>query len=201
MPDLDKIERNLPPGWRAPYRLLKGKQPPFETGQAIVTALADSLRKHGGAPGLETVASAVQALDTSTLDDRKFANIVRQVEQRNMPSRHGRIVARAGLKALSHDSSAPLRGPADERVADDFIMTLIDHNLFSRALPYLAGKEHFPDYASALEYKRKVLQIIQPSLKKMTKSLAKNPSARKFRAPRLRSDNKQTTRELLNIPL
>lgn len=67
MPDLDIIERGLSPGWRKPYRLIAGEQPAPHVAKALLQAVALSLRRNGGVPGLIEIAETLARFNAGSL--------------------------------------------------------------------------------------------------------------------------------------
>lgn len=97
MPDLDKVERTLPPAWRAPYKLVKGHHPLEEVARAVLKVLSGTLRREGGVPRLGELAQVIQQRDAGLLDDRRLSSVAFMLEQR-MVTRTERLAVVALLR-------------------------------------------------------------------------------------------------------
>ncbi len=134
MPDLDIIERGLSPGWRKPYRLLAGEQPAPHVAKALLQAVALSLRRNGGVPGLIEIAETLARFNAGSLVVQELFGRLRFVEESHGRHRHTRVAARAAqrLAAGAQAGQVLLAAPLPT-LATHFCHELVDHQLFGRA--------------------------------------------------------------------
>lgn len=90
MPDQDKIERKLLPEWCRAHRMIKGGHPVAEVAKVVLSSLAKTLKRRGGAPGIGMIAKFVDRHDRGLLTeadfkDRYFFDILR--DPSNVPEK------------------------------------------------------------------------------------------------------------------
>lgn len=199
MPDLDRVERTLPPAWRAPYKLVKGGHPIEEVARAVMKVLARTLREKGGAPELDVLARILQRRDAGQLDDRSLSAAAERLELA-MATRNGKLMAAA---LLHPDVSGPmsfLLGPADERLAQGFLERMVETVLLSKQRNYLIGKR-FTDRQEAISLETELMALLRPHLARLARALVNDPSAKRLRAPSYPRPGRKSTQELLEQPL
>jgi hypothetical protein len=198
MPDLDIVERKLPPEWRRAYKLIKGSHELEAVAEEILKALARTLRDRGGAPGLEESAQALYRHDRGFLDDRSLVAFAAKLEQ-EQETANGKVLA---LSVMDQNVSGPdgfLRGAPNMRLAKRFLVRLVERCLFAQQRDYLVGKR-FTSRAQAVETETRLLGLMESGLSKIASQLAEDSSAKNLRAPRS-AQRKKSTRELLDQPL
>lgn len=199
MPDLDKVERNLPPAWRPACRLVKGGQPTEEVAKAVMKVLARTLREKGGVPELDSLVGILQRRDGGLLDDRSLAAVASRLGQR-METRNGKLAVAALLRQGVSGPMSVLLGPPDERLAEAFLERMVEHVFLSRQRDYLIGKR-FASRQEALAFETELMAMLKPRLAELGKRLVKDSSATRLRAPSFPRPRRKSTRELLDQPL
>lgn len=199
MPDLDKVERRMPPSWRPAYKLTKGRQPVEEVAKAVLSCLTRWFRESGGLPAFQTFAGIVQRRDAGLLDERSLAAVASRLDHQ-MESRNGKLLAAALLSPAVSGLSSILRGPPHERLAQEGLVRIINNVLFSQQRDYLVGKR-FASRRAALEFETQLMDLLRPQLGELARSLVKDPSAERLRAPSLPLAKRRSTRDLLDQPL
>lgn len=198
MPDLDKVERKLPPAWRAPYRLVKGNHPLEVVARAVLKVLSETLRREGGIPWLPDLAMVVQERDAGLLDDRSLSAVARELEQQ-MTTRIGHLALSALLRPEVSGSAGVLLGRPDQRLAEGLLCRMVESILFSQQRDYLIGKR-FRSRADAIAFETQLLAMLRPHFSNLARRLVGNPSADRLRAPSFPVARKSTA-ELLDQPL
>lgn len=198
MPDLDRVERNLPPAWRAPYRLIKGNHPLEEAARAVLKVLSETFRREGGVPWLAELAMVVQERDAGLLDDRSLSAVALKLEQ-EMTTKTGRLALSALLRPEVSGPASVLLGRPDQRLAEGLLVRMVESNLFSRQRDYLIGKR-FRSRADAISFETRLLAMLRPHLASLARRLIGNPSADRLRAPSFPVPQKSTA-ELIDQPL
>lgn len=199
MPDLDKVERKLPPAWRAPYKLVKGHHPLEEVAKAVLKVLSETLRREGGVPRLGELAKVVQQRDAGLLDDRRLSSVAFMLEQR-MGTRTERLAVAALLRPEVSGPSSVLLGPPDERLAQGLLVRMVENILFSQQRDYLIGKR-FTSRQEAIAFESDLITILRPYLAELARRVARRPSAKRLRTPSFLRPQKKSTAELLDQPL
>lgn len=199
MPDLDRVERTLPPAWRPAYKLVKGAQPIEEVARAVVKVVARTLREKGGAPELGVLAAVLQRRDAGLLDDRSLAAAASRLEQRMM-TRNGKLMAAALLRPEVSGPTSFILGPPDERLAQGLLERMIENVLLSQQRDYLIGKR-FASRQEEMAFESQLMAVLRPRLAELAKKLVKDPSANRLRAPSFPGAKRKGTKELLDQPL
>lgn len=197
MPDLDKVERNLRPEWQRAYRMIKGRHPIEEVVRVVLSCLAESVRRRGGAPRLLEVAELVDRYDRGLLDDRSFVTTLDRLE-RKMMSTSERTVARAALCPSVSGPASFLLGRPDERVSREYLTRLVEHDLFYPQRVYLLGRR-FSTREEEVRFETDLLSRLRPGIDQLVQQLVRDPAGSHLRAPR--GPRRRTTDELLNQPL
>lgn len=201
MPDLDKVERNLPPAWRPAYKLVKGGQPIEEVARAVLKVVTRTLREKGGAPELRELAEILHRRDAGLLDDRSLAAVVDRLKQR-MKTRNGRLVVAALLRPDVSGPASILLGPPDERLAQGLLVRMVENVLLSRQRNYLIGTgKRFASLQEAIKFESELMAVVRPRLGELARRLVKDPSANRLRAPSFPGAKRKSTKELLDQPL
>lgn len=201
MPDLDRVERVLLPGWRPVYKLVKGGHPTEEIAKRLLKALAAILRDRGGVPNLAECVEQVERHDAGLLDDRRFAAVLDHIEHRHA-SRHGKLLVRAALTPDVFGSDGFLRGPARERLCRQFLIKLVEQGLFAHQRSHLIKRGRpFASFSQAIEYETRLLALVRQEITELARRLAKDPTARSLRAPAFKLSKTLTTRELVDAPI
>lgn len=199
MPDLDRVERTLPPAWRPAYKLVKGGQPIEEVARAVVKVAARTLREKGGAPELDVLAKVLQQRDAGRLDDRSLAAAANRLEQK-MLTRNGKLMAAALLRPDVSGPTSFILGPPDERLAQGLLERMVENVLLSQQRDYLIGKR-FASRQEAIAFETELMALLRPPFAKLGRRLVKDSSAKRLRAPSFASVRRKSTKELLDQPL
>lgn len=199
MPDLDRVERNLPPAWRAPYKLVKGHHPLEEVARAVLKVLSGTLRREGGVPRLGELAKVVQQRDAGLLDDRRLSSVAFMLEQR-MVTRTERLAVVALLRPEVSGPASVLLGPPDVRLAEGLLVRMVENTLFSQQRDYLIGRR-FTSRQEAIAFETNLMSILRPHLANLARRLVRKPSADGLRAPSFSRSPRKSTAALLDQPL
>lgn len=197
MPERDRFERKLGPGWQRAYRLVKGAVAPnAEVADALARALADTLRNGGGVPGLEEMCVVVRRAEEDTLES--FVQLEHIVQEHD-GHRHTTIAAGVA-KSLLVQTPPVASGTAQESVVDilarDTCAALVDHSFFSKVRPRLLAEGRFSNHEQARQWQAQVEYSMQSAVAVLATQIARRPDAAGLRAPN-RSVPKQSTKDLL----
>ncbi len=194
MPDLDIVERGLRKHWRKPYKQMKGRQPPEAVADAVIKALAATLRDDGGMPAFEEVAAVALPVSSGSGSSRSFAEATRAIEMQFHQRRPVKLLAQAAQRHMAKVK----RGraiPGRASLADEYCRSLLDHHLFSKVNG--AGQE---DGQGGRECEAEAKAAMEPQLRAVVRQLLADPTARKLRAPKS-PHRRRSTAELLDEPL
>lgn len=201
MPDLDILDHAATPGWHKPYRLLAGNASPQEVGRDILSSLSQSLRRGGGLPEADALRGIVERAAAGQLAPFEALRQLRSVELSAGGHRHTKVAARAAAElVVALEQGDGLTGDPAQAVAEGFCWAIIDHYLFGRARPKLIG-QRFADHGEAIAWEQECKEVLRPSVRKMAEALARDPQARKIRAPRMPGLLRRSTVDLLHEPI
>jgi len=198
MPDRDVIERGLTRAWREPYRLLKGGHEAEIVAESLVRAIAADLRGCGGLPAFERVLEAYMKASPPRGKVRSLAEMSRTIEHEFGKSRETQLLTRAAQRSAAKAEAGRLL-PGAVPLAKEFLRSFLRHNFFSRVMGRLIGKR-FTDIQAARAVEARVWQCLEPQLSRLARSIAANPEAGDWRAPRAERAHRSTA-DLLDAPL
>ena len=202
MPDRDVLDRSSVPAWRGSRRLLTGgAAPPDEVAQAIIPALAKSLRDGGGLPGADHLAAVLSRFQLSELSACEALAALRSVERAFSGHRHTKVATQAvaGLIVQHEHCGSPASEPT-EAVSLSFCLQMVDHHLFGRVRAELVGSR-FADYGEALAWEQQCKDALRPRLTRLAMALARNPTAVGLRAPLAGIAARLSTADMLHEPV
>jgi len=200
MPDVDVINRALPPSWRRPANLVRSHASPRTVGDAIVTALAETLRRTGGCPGLARLVQGAHRAASG--GDRAALDVAADQV----------LAAARGARAFHHVQTAvevtramvgtgELTGLTAEEVADRialaFLHRLVRMYLLDRVAPAVM-QETALSAGKALTYMDECLS--NANLAALARRLLLHEDGQNLRAPARRAPRRSTA-DLLHIPL
>jgi hypothetical protein len=204
MADGDVLKFRPAPGWWSAHRILAGGGTEAEVARAAGKALGKTLREGGGLPCLPVLADAVRdfAEDPSCDVLRAMARL-RSIER----SFAGLPLAMLGSRAASRFIAALNRGetvPSDlaPAIAEKLCTEILNHHLFSRALPELVGKRFASD-AEASAWRERCLAAFDDVrvFRNVAAQLVRDNSGKRLQVRPSRSDRRRSTAELLGIGL
>ena len=200
MPENDRFERSLGPGWIACYRLAKaGLASDEEISDRLLKSLAKSLRENGGVLGLETLAQSIAGSgESSILDDFGAVDrIVRDCEG----DRHTKVAADVAKSLLvQRDAGLISTEEAARQLYPRTCEALVDHRYFSRVSQRLISDQRFSSQMETRNWQSKVERAMQQGLEKIADQLSRKVNSEKLRAPN-RTTKKLSTKELLRESL
>ncbi len=166
----------------------------------MVTALADTLRRAGGCPGLGAIAEAAERGRAATaVTDVQLAGQVALRKVRGMPAQqHVQAALDSARSLVSTGDLDGLRGEqVQRRVAMSFLERLIRANLLDRITPKLMQQpgRSLDDLVPYMDH-----CIDQADLQALADRLLAHEDGRGLRAPSRRGP-RRSTRELLNTPM
>ena len=201
MPEKDRFEKSLGPGWCASYQYVKNdKATPEEINDRIVKSLAKCLRQNDGVPGIQEIVKVVVMPLEHVLPEKFEAldNIVRDHEGH----RHTKIVvnvAKSILVQLSYGGGTLEPMNLVHRLAEDSCSALIRHYFFDKVSQRLIAAGSFANYAEFHKWQIKVEKSIHPRIEKIAAQLIGNSPTRKIRAPRSVAPKMSTTELLTEV--
>ena len=196
MPDRDIMYSKLVPCWRRPYRLAKGDASAALVASEADKALAATLRRTGGCPGLPALAAVVARAVRRPGDDTwrgEAERVVRSVGGH----KHSRLAQEVAEGLIEADVARLTQ------LTDDAIETEVAKAVLRRlALSYAFGPiqpvliaERFGSAADAIAFEAECLASM--NLEPIAAQLLRSPSGEKLRAPARRAGRKRPLRELV----
>ena len=202
MPELDRFEKTLRPGWRVAYRYSReGIATKEEIGDKLIKTLAKTLREGEGLPGLHAMVAVVAGTREDSLLDAFEAldDIVRE----HSGHRHTTIAAEV-IKSLLIQQASAIGVLAFEDLALQLSIAvcsaLVDHYFFANARQYLVAEGIIASPEEARQWQDRMEQLIQPAIDKIASHIGFTPDAKGLRAPR-RMAKKKSTSSLLEEEL
>lgn len=194
MPEGDKFERAIQPGWRSAFRSIReGKMSAEEICDKFTKTLADDLRKTGGIPGELSLSKVIQGgiSDRSTGPFGALDDIVR--EQEGHPNT--KIAAGVAKSMMVQQPDGSDLGEAETRkgLLEKTCLAIIENKLFSKAEYPLVSEGRFESIEGFRYWQGRQEQAIQANVVKIVDQLIAGPDAKKVRAPRRKSPRKSTS--------
>ena len=199
MPELDRFEKSFRRGWIRPYRLARsGTASDYETSDAIITALCQSLRDFGGVPGFEETAEILDSRGNRPAW-AQFAAI-EEVPKLHGGHRHTEIAAQVAKSILVQQAAE--NGPrSDQSLVEEFATrtchSLLDHYFFANARSKLIAQGVHVDHVAAREWQSGAADLLSSRIEQIAKQLINDPRATALRAPK-RTAPRRSTEDLLD---
>jgi hypothetical protein len=197
MPDRDIFFRTAARGWHKPLRQLCGSAAPAEVARFTLSALARELRTGGGLPEIPRFVDLLRQIRQGRLTRSAALEQLHRMEMTGSPT-----VTRVGCRAVSALVANPADLPGKDSdlpaaVTARIMLSLVDHHLFGRAEPELAGlrfqsEQDFSDFAESC------YREISAGVSSMSNQVVRDPSAAHLKAPPIRLPSRPTTAELLD---
>ena len=201
MPEGDRFERSLGPGWSSAFRLMRDEASAAEVNDKLIESLARALRTNGGIPGLEAI-TAVVARQHQTSPMAVY-EALDGIARHHVGHRHTRVaaeVAKSSFVLSGLDSGATAPGDMAQRVATRVCIALVDHYFFGRTREHLITEGRLRDHADAQGWRSQTIEAIRPRLEKVARQLLQSPDASGLRAPN-RDTPRKSTSDLLREEL
>lgn len=201
MPDRDVFSRCAPSEWRRPLRLLHGNASPAETGDACLSALAQTLRLHGGLAKLPECADLIDKYRTGALSAAEVFSHIRELERGASFDMHTRMLANT-VRGLVAQQSVPTSQESTRIVvAERCLRSMIASRVFEIERPEFTVFRFRGNVSVQSSFERECFQAISSSgrLRSLARKLCDDPSGRTARlAPRriLRSTAEWLTQSL-----
>ena len=194
MPENDRFERAIQPGWRSAFRSIReGDMSIAEICDKLTKALVDDMRKSGGIPGESSLSKVIQGgiRDNSTKPFGDIDEIVRgQGEHLNTKIAAG--VAKSMI-VQQPDGSTLSEAKTRRALLEGTCLAIIENKLFSKAEHPLVSEGKFESIRDFRDWQERQEQAIQTNVEKIVDRLIANPDARKLRAPGRTSPRKPTS--------
>lgn len=197
MPDRDLFFRTAARGWHRPLRQLCGAAEPAEVARFALSALAKDLRKAGGIPQLIHYVDLLRLVRDGRLSRSAAFERINRIALTGSP-----VVTRISCRAVAAMMASPSELPRSDSdlpaaVTAGVLGSLVEHQLFGRAEPELAGErfrseKEFDDFAASCR------QAIDSGIASMAQRVVRDPSAASLRAPAMKQSQPLTTAELLD---
>lgn len=196
MPDDDIIPKRVPRRWIASGRSLVGGASPPELAPSLARALSATLRDAGGCPGLPELGATLKscAVNPEVWDEQS-----RAVVQAHAQHPHTVIAAEIAGALLETQSDVLTQASENEvtqRVAEEFVCSLIRRYLFSRLRNELV-RERFANWKEEQAFEHEAIAHVPVA--DLARRLLARPDGVRLVAPSAAS--KQSTAELLYKPI
>lgn len=186
----------LVPCWRRPYRLAKGDASAALVASEATKALAATLRRTGGCPGLPALA-AVVARAVRRPDDDAWRGEAERVVRSVGGHKHSRL-AHEIAEGLIETDAARLVLLTDAAIGAEVATALLRRLALSYAFgpiqPVLIA-ERFGSAADAIAFEAECLASM--NLEPIAAQLLRSPSGERLRAPARREGRKRPLQELV----
>jgi hypothetical protein len=199
MPDGDYYRRTPRQVWRSAHRMVVAGASPEELAGPARRALAQTLRR-GGLPGFVEAADIVTAVVSGQKGMRRALNDLQSLEQavgRSTNAMLGIEAARRVLAELSFGGDAPAN--AQVALAERTCWGLVERNFLDLARLNFVGVR-FQNLSEALKWDAACRAEFEPDVRRIATAVARQPSAKKLRAPARRLP-RQATANLLHQPV
>ena len=194
MPEGDKFERAIQPGWRSAFRSIReGNMSTEEICDKFTKTLADDLRKTGGIPGEDSLSRVIQwgISDSSTGPFGAIDDIVK--EQEGHPNTKIAAGVAKSMMVQQPDGSALDEAETRKALLEKTCLAIIENKLLSKAEYPLVSEGRFESVEDFRNWQDRQEQAIQGNIEKIVDQLIASPDAKKLRAPRRKSPRKSTS--------
>ena len=194
MPENDRFERAIQPGWHSAFRFIReGNVTTEEICDKLTKTLTDDIRRSGGIPGDDQIAKVIQGgiRDNSAKPFGDIEDIVR--EHRGHPNTE--IAAGVAKSMIVQHPDGSTLGEAETRRAllEKTCLAIVENKLFAKAEHPLVTEGQFESVKDFRDWQGMQEQAIKGDVDYLVNQLVANPDAKKLRAPRRKSPRKSTS--------
>src|SRR5579864_827128 len=200
MPDGDYYRRTPRQVWKSVHRMVLAGAPPEELAGPARRALAHTLRRGGGLPGLVEAADILDAVASGQKGMRRALADLQSLEQAVGWSTNATLAIEAARGVLAEVSfGAGVPGDAQLALAERACSALVDHHLLGLAQLNFVG-QYFRNFSEARQWEEGCRIEFEPDIRRIAAVVARQPSAQKLRAPARRTPQRSTA-DLLHQPV
>ena len=197
MAENDRFERSYSAGWRKAYiRTRQDVGLISETSDILTKALPKNLRELNGVPGFHEIRHVIDDVMWQRVmgaDQNEGATALLnafdrldEIIRENGGHRHTKLAVDAAVAMIASGDLAGFDGSFAEKICEN----IVNHRFFANAINHLVTEGRFDDFEQADKWRRDIMRILQPQIKKIAKQLEQKPDGKGIRAP-----NRQTPTE------